>query len=64
MEQSPLILVEVIKKSNNPGIIEAFITQPLSYMGPVLLLNMGIVILVVGSASRKGNRSCSFREVS
>jgi hypothetical protein len=64
MEEPPLIPVEVIEKGNNPVVTEPFISQPLPYMGPVLLLDVGIVVFMIRPASGKGNRVCSLREVS
>ncbi len=64
MVQSPLVPVEVIEERNNPGIIESLIPQPLSHMGPVLLLDMGIIVFVVSPAAGKRNRILSLGKMS
>ena len=63
MEEPPFVAVEVIEQWSNTGIIKPIVSQPLRYMGPVLLLNMGIVVFMVRPASGKRNRLCPLSEV-
>jgi hypothetical protein len=42
VEEPPFSCVEIIEKSNNSGMIQPFISDPLSYMGPVLLFYMAL----------------------
>ena len=51
MEESPLLGVEVIEQGYDAGIIESFVAQPLADMGPVFLFDVGVIVLVIGSAS-------------
>lgn len=63
VKEPPLGCVELVEQGNHVGMVQAVIANPLSYVGPVFLLDMGIVILVIGSASRKLNRTPSIGEV-
>jgi hypothetical protein len=51
VEQEPLLGMELVEEHHDPWISKSFIAQPLSDMGPVLLLHMGVIVLVVGPAS-------------
>lgn len=63
MKESPLLCVKAIQKINHPGIIKPVVSDPLPHMGPVLLLYMGIVVFMIGTAAGKGNRPSSFRKI-
>ncbi len=43
--------VEIIEQGDHTGIIESFIAEPLTDMGPVFLFDVGVIVLVIGSAS-------------
>ena len=49
VEEPPFGDVELVKELNQGRPLKALITKPLPDMGPVLLLDMGVVILLVGS---------------
>jgi hypothetical protein len=51
MKESPLLGIEIIEEGDHPGVIESFIAEPLTDMGPVFLFDMGVIVLVIGSAS-------------
>jgi len=63
VEQPPLRGVEVIEERNDVRISEPLIAEPLSDMGPVLLLHMGVIVLVVGPASGELDRVSSVGKV-
>ena len=42
MKESPLLGIEVIEEGDHPGVIESFIAEPLTDMGPVFLFDMGV----------------------
>lgn len=64
MIELPLLTVEVIHESNEESFIESVVSKPLPDMGPVLLFHMGVIVLVVWSASSKLHGSVSLVEVS
>ena len=64
VEEPPLSRVEIVEELDQLGILEALVTQPLTDMGPVLLLDMGVVVLFVGSGSGELDRWGSVLEVS
>ena len=51
MKESPLLGIEIIEEGDHTGVIESFIAEPLPYMGPVFLFDMGVIVFVIGSAS-------------
>lgn len=53
VKESPFVPIEIIEERDNVGLIESFISEPLPYMGPVFLFDMGVVIFVIGSAAGK-----------
>ena len=59
MKESPLLGIEIIEEGDHPGVIESFIAQPLSDMGPVFLFDMGVIILMIGSASGEADGTFS-----
>lgn len=63
MKEPPFIPGEFVEKGDQGRIVETFVSEPLPYMGPVLLLDVGIVILVIAPGASKGNRLWSFRKV-
>lgn len=64
MEEPPFCCVEIIEKSNNSGMVEPVISDPLPYMGPVLLFYMGIIVFMIGTTAGKGNGPSSFSKIS
>ena len=63
MKESPLLGIELIEEGDHTGIIESFIAEPLTDMGPVFLFHMGVVILVIGSASGELDGAFSLGEM-
>ena len=55
--------IEVIEQWDHTGVIESFIAEPLSDMGPVFLFHMGVIILVIGSASGEADGAFSLGKV-
>jgi hypothetical protein len=55
VKQPPFRAIELIEERHSFGTIKPFISQPLPYMGPVFLLDVGVVILVVAPASGENN---------
>ena len=51
MKESPLLGIEIVEEGDHTGVIESFIAEPLTDMGPVFLFDMGVIVLVIGSAS-------------
>jgi len=47
VKEPPFIPVEVIEEGDQGRIVVAFVSESLPYMGPVLLLDVGIVICVI-----------------
>jgi hypothetical protein len=45
--------IEFIEQGYDLRVIEAVITKPLPDRGPVFLLHMGVIVLVIGSATGK-----------
>ena len=64
MKESPLSGIELVEEWDYNGIIEAFISEPLPYMGLVFLFHMDIIIFVIGSAPGELYRLFSSHEVS
>jgi hypothetical protein len=63
MKESPLVGIEIIEEWDSSGVIESFIAEPLSDMGPVFLFDMGIIILVIGLASGEADGAFSVGKV-
>ena len=63
MKESPFLGIEIIEESHDTGVIESFIAEPLTHMGPVFLFHMGVVILVIGSASGELDGAFSLGEM-
>jgi len=63
MEESPFLGIEIIEERHDTGVIESFIAEPLTDMGPVFLFHMGVVILVIGSASGELDGAFSLGEM-
>lgn len=59
VKESPFVSIEPIEERDDVGLIESFISEPLSYVGPVFLFYMGVVIFMVGSAAGKMYGVCS-----
>ena len=59
MKESPLLGIEMIEEGDHPGVIESFIAEPLTDMGPVFLFDMGVIVLVIGSASGEADGTFS-----
>jgi len=59
VKESPFVSIEIVEERDDVGLIKSFISEPLSYMGPVFLFDMGVVIFMVGSATGKMYRVCS-----
>jgi len=55
--------VKVVHHVNNLSLIESVVAEPLTGMGPVLLLNVGIIVLMVRTGSSKLNRLDSIGKV-
>ena len=64
MKESPFFGIEVVKQRYDSGIVQAIISNPLSYVRPVFLFYMGIVIFVIGPASGELDGLFSFGKVS
>jgi len=63
MKESPFLGIEIIEQGDHTGIIESFIAEPLTDMGPVFLFDMGVIVLVIGSASGELDGAFSLGEV-
>ena len=63
MKESPLLAIEIIEQGDHTGLIESFIAEPLTDMGPVFLFDMGVIVLVIGSASGELDRTFSLGEM-
>ncbi len=63
MKESPFLGIEIIEERHDTGVIESFIAEPLTDMGPVFLFHMGVVILVIGSASGELDGAFSLGEM-
>ena len=63
-KESPLFGIEVVKKRDDFGIIEALISEPLADVCPVLLFDMGVIIFVIGTAAGKVDGMLSFDKMS
>lgn len=64
MEESPLLGVEIVEQRDHTRIIESFVAEPLADMGPVFLFDMGVIVLVIGSASGELDGAFSLGKVS
>jgi len=64
MKESPFMGIEVIEERDDVGIVEALVAEPLADMGPVFLLNMGIIVFMIGAASGELDRFIPFGKVS
>ena len=64
MKEFPFFCVEVVKDRDYLGVVQAIITKPLSYVSPVFLFHMGVVIFVVCPASGELDGFFSFRKMS
>jgi hypothetical protein len=64
MKESPFKGIEVIEERDDFGIIEALVAEPLADMGPVFLLDMGIIVFMIGAASSELNGFIPFGKVS
>ena len=53
MIEPPLLAIEVIHEPNQDAFVYSMVSKPLSDVGPVLLLDMGVIVLVIGPASGK-----------
>ena len=62
--KNPNACVELIEPVHQGRIVEAQIAEPLTYVGPVLLFDMGVVVLFVGTGSGELDRMRSILEVS
>jgi len=63
MKEPPFMGIEVIEERDDFGIVEALVAEPLADMGPVLLLDMGIIVFMVGAASGELNGFIPFGKV-
>jgi len=64
MGESPFLGIEVIEERDDSGIIEALIAEPLADVCPVLLFDMGVIILVISTATGKRDGVLSFGKMS
>ena len=64
MKESPLFGVEMVEQGDHTGVIESFIAEPLAHMGPVFLFDVGVIVLVIGSASGELDGTFSLGKVS
>lgn len=64
MIESPFLGVEVIHESYEDVFIESVVSKPFPDMGPVFLFYMGVIILMIGSASGKLDGVIPLSEVS
>ena len=49
--QTPLVGIEPVDKFDQFGVVEAIISEQVSYVAPVFLLDMGVVVFLVRSRS-------------
>lgn len=54
LQQAPFAGVEVVHERDQLGVIEAVIAEELPHLAPVLLLDMGVVVLPVGAGTGEG----------
>ena len=59
----PAGAVEGIEQRNQSGLLEAFVAEELTHGHPVLLLDVGVVVLAVGPRAGEAHRPGSFLEV-
>ncbi len=59
----PFAGVEVVEEFHQPGIVEALRAEPLAHVCPVLLFDMGVVILVIGPRARDLHGALAVLEV-
>jgi len=64
VEEPPFLGIEVVEGRHDVGIIQAIVADPLPYVRPVFLLDVGVVIFVVGPASCELDGLFSFGKVS
>ena len=62
-QERELVGVEVIHERKDPGILEAEIAEVLADVGPVLLFDVGVVILLIGTTAGVVDRALAFGEV-
>ena len=46
---TPLVGIDTVDQFDQFGVIEAVVSEQLSYVAPVFLFDMGVVILLIGS---------------
>ena len=64
MKESPLFGIEVVKKRDDSGIIEALISEPLADVSPVFLFDMGVIVFAISTATGKVDGVISFGKMS
>ena len=64
VKEPPFLGIEVVEGRHDIGIIQAVVSDPLPYVRPVFLFDMGVVIFVVGPASCELDGLFSFGKVS
>src|SRR5205814_6090011 len=55
LELAPFLDVEIIHERDQAGLFEAIVTEELAHVRPVLLLDVGVVVLAVGAAASEGH---------
>src|SRR5512136_410503 len=55
--------VEVVEERDQLRQLQALIAQKLAHVGPVLLLDMGLVVFAIGAAARHRDRPRSIQQV-
>ena len=63
VKEPPFMAVEFVEERHKSVVIKPIIPQPLSYMSPVFLFDVGVIVFVIGPASGKTDGVLSMREV-
>jgi hypothetical protein len=53
--RTPLVPIEIIDQSDQLGVFQSVPTQEVPHMRPVLLLDVGVVVFVIGSRTGEGD---------
>lgn len=57
LEQAPFLDIELVHQGDQFGVFKAIVTEELAHVGPVLLFDVGVVVLAVGPTASEGHRS-------
>ena len=49
VEEPPVVFVEVVEATDNVGVFKPAVAEPLTDVGPVFSLDVGVVVFEIGS---------------